>query len=623
MDRETQLRKSTEPATRRLDSWKEIASHLGRNVRTVQLWEKNEGLPVHRHPHAARSSVFAFSAELDAWYETRRASSKLDTPPIPAPASTSLQAPETLNSISKPAKRWNGAPVWKVVALCGACILLVLPLLAVVLRDHAANRSATRQLHPRSSQTVAKEDLVLAVLPFEDLSAKPADAYLGEGFTDDLTSLLGQSAKLRVIAPHSANRFRDSQTPHRQIAEELHANLLIEGSVTCSRTRMRITVHLADPANDRELWSQSYERSFSPSRGVADNILGAQDDIAYEAATALMRQLSSREPSVRRPVNVTDSRTRLNYLMGRYYWARRDVPSLQQSIGYFKQSIVEDPTFAPAYSGLADCYSVSTVWGLMPSQQAFTLARAAAVKALELDSDSAEAHTSLAFINFQQDWNFIAAEEQFRTALKLDPSYARAHQWYGEMLQDLGREDQAIVEFQKAVALDPLAPIISSELAMAFAYAGRTDQAISALKQLLSRNPDFAPSHLDLSTVYEMTGDWQDADDERAAYTRLTGDSAALDSLRIGRNWAQGSHEKALQALHLLEARHADNRLTSFQMAQAYMRVGDHEKALRNLEEAYNKHVRLMITVMLGPTFAPLHQDPRFQDLVRQIGVHS
>lgn len=611
------------PVNQRLDSWKEIASHLRRDIRTVQLWEKNEGLPVHRHTHAARASVFAFTSELDVWCQSKRHSKKavaeLNSPPLSPPN----VVPEAVELQQGTIGHRDRVRFSKLAVYFGVCLIVVLLLSTLAFRGYFEKGKPTKEHRPLLSHSSGSGAPVVAVLPFEDLSLEQKTPYLVDGFNDNLTSLLGQSASLRVIARHSADHFRNLQVSPRQIATELHADLLLEGSVTYSGSRIRITAHLVDAGSNHETWSQAYERAFNPSHAAADNMLLAQDDIAYNVATAVMQQVASDAPAIRHPVNVADSKTRTAYLMGRYYWTRRDVKSLQDAIGYFKQAIAEDSSYAPAYAGLADCYSLLTVWGLMPAPHAFSLARSAAVKALELDPDSAEAHTSLAFIDFQQDWNFAAAEEQFHAALKLDPSYPTAHQWYGEMLQDLGRQDQAITEFQRATELDPLAPVIGSERAMGFAYAGRPNEALSALKQLLSRNPDFAPSHLDLSNVYAMMGDWPKAEEERTIYTRLTGDSVALDSLRFARSWAEGRHEEALRQLHLLQRRPASNRLTSFQMAEAYMRAGDREKALLNLEQGYNSHVRLMVTMMLDPMFVPLHQDPRFQDLAKHIGIRS
>jgi len=583
-----------------LNTWKEIAAYFDRDVRTVQLWEKNEGLPVHRHTHETRSSVYAFPSELDSWHKARRAEKQIPAPP-PEPVSP---APEERAS-------WLRLPRF---ALAGAALapLLLGGLTFAALRTLSALHRAM-PTKPRTASAPAEPPMV-AVLPFEDLSGSHPSELWVDGLTDDLISDLGRVGQIQVISRRSVLQFRDTQEPLPSIAEKLHANFVLEGSVVHRNGDAHINAQLIDAAQDRQVWSGAYTRK-------TDDILSLQDELAASIASAIKQQLTGTPPQVSFAQRSVAPAVRVAYLTGINLWTKRDGPSLLKAIGSFRQAIALDPRYADAYAGLANCYNLLPSWGHMTDREAFPQARAAAQLAIQLDPNSAEAYTALALETFRYEWNFGEADRLFRKAIELNPNQASAHQWYGEMMEDLGHQSEAMAELGKAAELDPLSPMIASELAASYQYAGRRAESIARLQHNLAVHPDFAPSHLDLSIVYASSGDWAKAEEERAAYTRLTGDTTALDVVRIGREWAEGKQSEARRHLDTLMRNSTNNRWTGVQKAECYMLVEDREDALRSLQDAYSHHAWLMVTIALAPEFGPLRQDPRFQALTHRVGV--
>jgi len=615
------LPESSATASLRLDSWKEIASYLRRDIRTVQLWEKKEALPVHRHVHMARASVYAYSVELDAWGGSRRFSAtrtinSLDPQPALPDPERAIPAVETVLSKILRYDKYSRVAYAAAVAyglVLTAALVAITQRLRVSITPHLSQQALVQS-------ATATAQPVLVVLPFQDLSYRTSKDYLADGLTNDLTTEIGRSNKLRVISSRSATRFKNTQIPLEQIASSLHANLLLEGAVAYSGKQMHVTVHLIDAQSERSLWAGSYKRTFDNAMSIEDNVLSAQDDVADEAAAAVIEHLTGDASEAVRPTRPTDPDVRMAYLMGRYFWNKRDQASLQTALNYFEQAIKKDAAYAPAYSGIADCY---ILWGPSDPRQTFPQAKAAALKAVELDPTSAEAYTSLALITSSLDWDFAKAEKQFQEAIQLNPSYAVAHQWYGLMLGDLGKTDQSINEIKQAVQLDPLSPMIGSELAMAYARAGRYQEAVSKLQQMLAMNPDFVPAHLDLSIVYESMKEYGKAQAERTSYARLTGDSVALQSQLVSQEWAVGKKDDARRIVQSLRERSGNNRLGNFRMAQNYMRIGDKEDALACLEQSYKDHSWLMITLLVEPTFASLHNDQHFRSLVQRVGLQK
>jgi len=583
-----------EPSPRlRLDAWKEIAAYLKRDIRTVQLWEKKEGLPVHRHTHAARASVYAFAMEIDAWQKSRR--SRMEEAPT-----SSVEDSAVLVESDASSQLRRTRPVY----IFGAAVLV----LAVI----AGGLTIWRQVSHRKAASY--EHAIIAVLPFEDLSSGPIEGYVADGLTDDLITDLGRSNQLHLISRSSVMRFKGKREPLPEIAQQLHAKLVLEGTVVYRGKHARITAQLIDAESDQHIWANSYERDF-------DNMISLQDEVAVAVATAVVKRLTGVTIDQAVSARQVDPDVRVAYLRGRYFWNKRDEPGLKQAIVYFNQAIARDPNYAPGYAGLADCYNLLSVWGSLPDREAFPKAKAAAQKAIELDPSSAEAYTSLAFETYRNDWNFAGAEEYFKRAIQLNPNYATAHQWYGEFLGDLKRSEQSIAESRKAQELDPLSTIVGCDLADSYLHAGHYQDAINELQRILTMDPNFVPAHNYLAGVYRLIGRTAMATQEREKYIRLSGDRAALEAERIQQIFVSGKQAEARKEAESLLNDHEKRRFNYFYMAQVYVTVGDHDKAFDCLEKAYQAHSWWLVTVLVDPSLTSLHSDPRLQNLARRVGL--
>jgi len=579
----------------RLDSWKEIAVYLRRDLRTVQRWEEHEGLPVHRHLHGKQGSVYAFRQELDAWLANRQ--------PDPKPGPRAAQQNNDvalLGSRAAPSK----AGQRKLATYAVAALTLLLAAGGVMI---------WRRTHREPSTRALVQTDTLAVLPFEDLSQNHSDGYVADGLTDDLITDLGETGRLPVISRTSVMEFKDKNEPLQKIAQALHANLIIEGTILRSGDRVRITAQLIDASNDHHLWADRFERNFH-------NVLTLQDDVAGDIVAAVEEKLTG-NVATRQPPRPVNPEARVAYLTGRFYWNQRDEPGLKEAIRYFDQAIAKDPDYAAAYSGLADCYNLLSVWGSLTPNEAFPEARKDALRAIQLDPNSAEPYTSLAFETYRYQWDFAGAEKDFQKAIALNPNYVTAHQWYGEFLGDIRRFDQGIAELRKAQQLDPLSPIVGCDLAACYMHAGRDQEAVAVLQQIVARQPDFAAAHNYLASAYYYEGDYSDSEKERTVYVRLSGDNGEDEVLRISGEWASGKKEQARREMEALLASAKEGRFGYVQMAQMYASVGDKDKAFACLNKAYKEHSWWLVTMEVEPAFDPLRNDPRFQELERRVGL--
>jgi adenylate cyclase len=557
----------------RLDSWKQIAAHLGRDVRTVQLWEKNEGLPIHRLTHTARANVFAYTTELDAWVRDRQ------TRPAPAPAPPPA-----------PRRRWPALILPGVVLVGATAIALVV----------------------RARQRAPIPDPVVAVLPFTDLSG--SDDHLADGLTDDIIVALGRSGRLPVISRTSSSWFKQSPVSLPRIAASLHASAVVDGTLQRAGNRVRVTVELIDARTDRHLWTEQYERDLS-------DVLSVQDEVAGAIASSVLQRLTGQATPAHRPTRPVDPDARLAYLTGRFFWAKRNEPGLRKAIEYFNTAIAKDSSYAPAYSGLADSYTLLSVWGSMSSREAFPLAEAAARKSLSLDSNAAEAYTSLALVTCRWGWDFAKADEYFRRAIAVNPNYATAHQWYGEFLGDLGRGDTSIAESRRAVALDPLSAIAGGDLAVAYIHANRAREAVTELQRVLGFQPDFEPAHDYLGSAYLVLGDVREAEEQSNIIARLTGDTTRLRILHIREMLAAGKKQEAMQGAEALLHSAKEAEFGPYQVAQIYFSVGEDEKGYASLERAFQDHAWEMVNLLIDTDFAPVRRQPRFEAMVRRVGL--
>jgi len=471
---------------------------------------------------------------------------------------------------------------------------------------------AAWELHPwnRSSHAIRS----LAVLPLESLSNDPSQDYFADGMTDELISDLGQISALRVISRTSVMAYKHAHKPLPQIARELNVDAIVEGTVLRSGDQVRITAQLIDASADKHLWSQSYE-------GELRDTLALQSKVARAIADQIQINLNPREQAALKSAKVVNPEAYVSYLKGRYFWNKRSAESLKVALAYFNQAIDEDPAYAQAYSGLSDTYALLGDWqyAVMTPKEALPKAKAAAIKALELDSTLGEAHNSLAFCLDGFDWNFDSAGKEFLRAIELNPGYATAHHWYAWHLALLHRYDEALAEMRKAESLDPLSLVINADLAELLALAHSYDQSILQSRKTIEMDPNFALAHNHLGQAYLQMHMYDDAIAELQKAVQLSGGGPTCMANLARANAASGKKSEAEKLLRDLKKRSGPGYSHGSEIAVIYASLGDSDQAMNWLEKGYEE--RFNPGVLLRPGLDPLRSDPRFQDMVHRIGL--
>src|SRR5271154_336175 len=454
----------------------------------------------------------------------------------------------------------------------------------------------------------------LAVLPLDNLSGEASQNYFADGMTDELITDLAQISALRVISRTSVMVYKGARKPLPQIARELSVDAVVEGTVLRSGDRVRITAQLIEASTDKHLWSQSYE-------GDLRDTLTLQKKVASAIADQIRINLTSQEQAALKSVKVVNPEAYESYLKGRYFWNKRTADGLKAALAYFNQAIEEDPKYAQAYSGLADTYALLGDWqyAVMTPKEALPKAKAAAMKALELDDGLSEAHNSLAFCLEGFDWDFASAEKEFRRAIDLNPGYATAHHWYSWHLSLLGRNTEAIAEMRKAENLDPLSLIINADLAELLLIAHFPDESIQQSRKTIEMDPNFALAHNQLGQGYLEKHMFGEAIAEIQEAIQLSGGSPTFTANLARAYAASGRKAAAMEQLNDLKKRSASGDPHSSEIAMIYAALGNNDQAMTWLEKSYEE--RFNPGVLLRPGFDPLRSDPRFRDLVRRIGL--
>jgi TolB-like protein/DNA-binding winged helix-turn-helix (wHTH) protein/Tfp pilus assembly protein PilF len=454
----------------------------------------------------------------------------------------------------------------------------------------------------------------LAVLPLENLSGDASQNYFADGMTDELITDLAQISALRVISRTSVMVYKGVRKPLPQIARELNVDAVVEGTVLRSGDRVRITAQLIDAASDKHLWSQSYDGELSDS-------LVLQNRVATAIADQIRISLTPREQAALKTVPVVNSDAYQSYLKGRYFWNKRTADGLQAGLGYFKKAIEQDPKYARAYSGLADTYALLGDWqyAVMTPKEALPKAKAAAIKALELDSELGEAHNSLAFVLDGFDWDLDSGGKEFRRAIALNPGYATAHHWYAWHLSLLGRYDEAITEMRKAENLDPLSLIINADLAELLVLAHFYDESIRQSRKTIEMDPNFGLAHHQLGQAYLQKQMNDEAVAELKKAVQLSENSPTCIAGLARAYVASGKQSEAIRLLKDLKNRSRPGFSLATEISMIYVSLRDRDQAMNWLEKAYEE--RFNPGVLLRPGFDPLRSDPRFQALARRTGL--
>ncbi len=495
-----------------------------------------------------------------------------------------------------PAKR-SGALAWKL--LTAALLLVVAALAAWKLPSGTLAPSAIRSL---------------AVLPLESLSNDTSQDYFADGMTDELISDLGQIKALRVISRTSVMTYKHARKPLPEIARELHVDAVVEGTVLRSGDRVRVTAQLIDAASDKHLWSQSYE-------GELKDILALQNRVASAIADEIRIQVNPAESAALKTSKVVNPAAYESYLKGRYFWNKRTADGLRAALAYFNQAIEDDPAYAQAYSGVADTYALLGDWqyAAMTTKEALPKAKAAAVKALQLNDTLAETHNSLAFVLDGFDWDFNSADKEFRRAIELNPGYATAHHWYAWHLALLGRFDEAIAEMRKAENQDPLSLIIHADLAELLILAHFYDEAIEESRKTIEMDLNFALAHLQLGQAYLQKKEFAAAIPELQKAVELSGRSPVSVANLARAYAASGKKSEAVKLLDELQKKSSPGFSHASEIAVVYASLGDVDPAISWLEKGYEE--RFNPGVLLRPGLDPLRSDPRFQEILRRVGL--
>jgi len=580
----------------RLDSWKEIALYLRRDVRTVRRWEKSQGLPVHRHQHQKAASVYAYRAELDAWWTAEKERlSDLSAPDAGAgPAATPAETAATVSLWQK---------YRRVCLSVGAVAAISIAGLFFFLR--------------KSQPSIAHAGrLMVAVLPFENLTGEPAQEFVSDGFTEEMITQLSAVGedRLGVIARTSSMAYKGTRKPVVQIGQELGVDYVLEGSVRRWGDQVRVTAQLIHVKSQTHLWAEDFETS-------QRDILTMESEITQAIARQIHLQLlpaAARSPGQQS----VDPQAHELYLKGLYYLEQRDRADLLKSIDSFHQAITHDPQYAAAYAGLADAYNLIAFYGLDSSLDSVTEAKIAADKALTLDGSMAAAHAAEAYTDFMWQGNWQRADQEFRRAIDLDDNYVLAHQWYALYLAAAGRTGESVRQMQYAKALDPVSPSAHAGLAYMNYFAQNYQQAAESARTALQLNPHTIPAHAVLGWVDIEQKNYSEAIAELQTAARLSG-NAPVYLCGLARAYALSGNRKQADTL-VREVAKGQARLegSGAALASAYLAAGDTEAALAWLEKTGPGDIQANF-LRVDPAFDSLRQNPRFQAVVDRIGATS
>ncbi|PYT78138.1 MAG: hypothetical protein DMG40_20925 [Acidobacteria bacterium] len=451
----------------------------------------------------------------------------------------------------------------------------------------------------------------LVVLPLENVSGDKDQDYFADGMTDELIAHLAKIRSLRIISRTTAMAYKGNRKPLSEIARDLNVDGVVEGTVLRAGNRVRITAELVQVSTDRQIWAESYE---SP---VGD-ILTLQGQVASAIVNQISVQLTpedqKRLASSPRPLNPEAYE---DYLKGRYYWNKRSDEGISRAIEYFEAATKKDPTYALGYAGLADCYSVvgSTIVGTMSPAEAGLKAKAAAQKALEIDSSLGEAETSLASVRFNYDWDWLAAASGFQRAIELNPSYATAYQRYSLYLMAMGRAQESVEEINLARQLDPLSLSINFSLGWRLYMARHYKQAFEQLRNTLEMDPNFALAHLVLGETYEQQGNYPQAIEQLQKATAIAPNSPLM---LAGLGHAYGGAKRTAEArtvLNQLMEQSKKQYVAPFYVALVYAGLSENEKAMDWLEKGYEDRSNGLVFIKVDPELDSLRSNSRFKEL--------
>jgi len=610
-------------ADRKLVSWKEIASYLGREVRTVQRWERTEDLPVHRHEHQKKSTVYAFTSELDEWFKKRQpvddpeadaefipepdineadSDEEIYDPEAPTPVAGQVDIPPTPSVVVSTKTAPPSAGKRVVVSLFALGILSALSL------------GVYRWLHPSVGVT---DKIRLVVLPFANLSGDPKQDYFSAGLTDEMITRLGSldPQRLGVIAAASSNAL--SGKPLAEVGSTLNVQYALEGSVRREGNHVRIDVQLIQVSDQTHLWADSYNRELNDILLVQDEVGAA---VASQIKLALATATETSSPRIAtRSVNPEAYDA---YLWGRFYWTNRG--DLHKSIEAYQLAIQKDPQYALAYAGLAGSYALlgQVPYDDMPPDQAKPKARAAAEHALQLDPELAEPHAVLANVSFSYDWDFEVADKEFQRALALGPNNPTPHLWYSHYCIARNRLAQALEQNSRLLDIEPVSPLFNTNRAEIYYHQRNYDAAITQASRAIEQYSTYWLAYIWLGSAYREKKMYSQALEQFSAGRKLSGDHPVMIALYGHALALSGDTAGARKVLADLQRLAQSRYVSSLYFAAIYTGLGDNHAAFDWLDRAYKERNDRLVYLGTDAMADPLRSDPRFAQLMAKIGMH-
>jgi TolB-like protein/Tfp pilus assembly protein PilF len=462
------------------------------------------------------------------------------------------------------------------------------------------------------------DKIMLAILPFENLSRDPNREYLSDGLTEEMIAQLGCLCpdRLGVVARTSIMRYKHTQKGIKEIGAELGVSFLLEGSVREVSGRVRITAQLIKVRDETHLWASVYERDMA-------DVLALQCDVARAIINSMLLKLSSKQETRLSTGSVLKPEAFENYAKGRFHWNKRTPHDVHKAIQHFQQAMAMDPNYAPAYAGLADCYVVlgSVPNDVLPPREAMPKAKHAALRALTLNPDLAEAHISLACVEFSYEWDWTGAERDFRVGLELNPNYATGREWFALYLSATGRMEDALREIKLAARFDPLSPVIHIAAAQICLYTGRYDEALERIRIASELEPNFIFATYFEGRYFELKGMYAEAIEAFQKVKGLTG-GIPMTLMALGHAYAlAGDKIQAQVELDHLEALSKTRYFSGFYPLAICAALGDTEQAFKWFQQAFEDRSDYLVYFAKEPGFEIIQKDPRFETVMRKIGL--
>jgi len=500
------------------------------------------------------------------------------------------------------------------IAFIGTVILGIVIFTPVVFRI-ASRTGASSKTSKSARSSISVNTKSIAVLPFENLSRDPDNAYFADGIQEEILTRLSKIADLKVISRTSTQRYKGTPTNLLEIAKQLGVAHILEGTVQKAADQVRVNVQLINAQTDSHLWAEKFDRNLA-------DIFAVESEIATKIADTLQTKLSGSEQKAIAARPTKNSEAHQLYLKGRYFLKKRTEEGLKKSIEFFNQAIDKDSGYALAYSGLADSNMYLLRLGFLRGvsrKETDERAKAAATKALELDDNLAEAHTSLALVKMEYEWDWTGSEREFQRAIQLDPGFAEAHHQYSHYLTAMGRSSESLTESLRALELDPLSLVLNAHLAWHYLYARQYDQAIQQCQKASELDRNYPETAEFRGLAYEQKGMYQEAIAELQTAINLSGGSPHMKA-ELGHAYAiAGETTQALDILNELKRGSTETHISSYDIAVIHVGLGRKERALEALENAYQERSEWLRYLRVDPRLDPLRGDPRFEKLGDQI----